>query len=118
MQKPLLLITKSAGDKIANILSKSPDTPHFRVQIKGGGCSGFEYQFGIDQEIKKRDFHQQYTDTDKPFTIVVDSISYQYIKNAKIDYKTDASGERFTVDNPNAQTSCSCGSSFSPKEDQ
>lgn len=114
MNKPLLTITKSAGNKIAAILAQSPDKPHFRVQIKSGGCNGFEYRFGIDSEIRKRDLHQVYQEAQSPFIVLVDRISYQYIKTATIDYCIDANGERFTVSNPEAQTTCSCGSSFAP----
>lgn len=114
MDKPLLTITKSAGEKIASILANSPDKPHFRVQIKPGGCSGFEYRFGIDSEIRKRDLHQEYKDATSSFVVLVDRISYQYVKTATIDYCVDANGERFTVHNPGAEVTCSCGSSFSP----
>lgn len=113
---PFITITESAGRKIAGILSQRPDKPHFRIKIKGGGCSGFEYVFGIDDEIGKRDFHATHQQSDLSFVVLVDSISYQYIKNATIDYRQDANGERFAIENPNSQTSCSCGSSFSPKQ--
>lgn len=118
MSKPLLTITESAGNKIAAILAQSPDKPHFRVQIKSGGCNGFEYCFGIDSEIGTRDFHQVYQKTPNPFVVLVDRISYQYIKAATIDYCIDANGERFTVSNPEAKTTCSCGSSFAPPNEE
>lgn len=113
-QPPAITITQSAGNKISAILAQSPEKAHFRVQIKGGGCTGFEYVFGIDHQVRERDIQQPYADD---FLVLIDPISFQYVKSAKIDYRTDTHGERFIVDNPNAQVACSCGSSFSPKED-
>ena len=114
--RPSINITAAAGEKIASILSQQPSPmPHFRVQIKGGGCTGFEYMFGIDQSIRNKDF-QQTCNAAPGFTILIDPISIQYLNNVTIDYRLDTHGERFVIENPNAQISCSCGSSFAPKE--
>ena len=107
-----LQLTESASKKVSEILQKTPDKPHFRVQIKGGGCNGFEYVFGIDDSIGSQDFSQHIKNCAHPFVLLVDAISLQYLQSAKIDYVLDARGERFVVNNPVAQTSCSCGSSF------
>ena len=116
LPKSLLTLDLNAQKKIVEILSNTPDKPHFRLQIKGGGCSGFEYVFGIDDTITERDFHQSINYGDDGFMMLIDAISYQYVQNASINFVSDASGERFVVSNPNAQTSCSCGSSFALKD--
>jgi iron-sulfur cluster insertion protein len=112
----LLHIGQDACEKIATILVETPHKPHFRLQIKGGGCSGFEYIFGIDDTIREQDFHQSVPHQENPFIMLVDAVSYQYVQNSQIDYIVDAKGERFVVTNPNAETSCSCGSSFALKQ--
>ncbi len=112
MPDNLLTLGIPAQQKIIEILSSTPEKPHFRLQIKGGGCSGFEYVFGIDDSIHERDFHQSIRLGEDGFIMLVDAVSYQYVQNSSIDFLTDASGERFVVNNPNAKTSCSCGSSF------
>ena len=112
-ESSIVTLSDAAINKVANILLGSPEKPHFRVQIKGGGCSGFEYIFGIDDAIQARDFYQKINNATHPFIVVVDAISSQYIQGASIDYVCDTNGARFVVSNPNAHTSCSCGSSFS-----
>lgn len=116
MPEKLLTLQPSAQQKIVEILSSTPEKPHFRLQIKGGGCSGFEYVFGIDDTISDRDFYQSINYGDDGFMMLIDAISYQYVQSASIEFVSDAAGERFVISNPNAQTSCSCGSSFSLKD--
>ena len=115
----LVDITSDAAHKIDHILEQQSGAAHFRIQIKGGGCSGFEYVFGIDDSIRENDRLQQVNQTinkkDCFFMVLIDDISIQYIRSSKIDFLSDANGERFIVTNPNAETSCSCGSSFSRK---
>ena len=117
----LVDITNDAIHKIDHILEQQPGGTHFRIQIKGGGCSGFEYVFGIDDSIKTNDRFQQIKEIIHQkecfFMVLIDDISIQYIKSSKIDFVSDTNGERFVVTNPNAGTSCSCGSSFSRKEE-
>lgn len=112
----LVTLTNNASSKIAMILSQQQGTQHFRIHIKGGGCSGFEYVFALDDSIGEQDFAQQVQHNDSFFMVLIDDISYQYVQAAIIDFKQDANGERFIVTNPNAGTSCSCGSSFSLAE--
>lgn len=112
----LLNITASASEKIVEILSTKPEKPHFRLQIMGGGCSGFEYAFGVDDTIGEQDFHKNIQSQESHFMMLIDPISFQYVQNATIDYVSDTKGARFVVTNPNALTSCSCGSSFALKE--
>jgi iron-sulfur cluster insertion protein len=82
----------------------------FRVFVQGGGCSGMQYGFTFDEEQNEDDFDFQYED----LTVLVDSMSMEYLRGASIDYREDAMGASFVIENPNAQTSCGCGSSFNP----
>ena len=101
----------SAIDKLQS-LRKEENNPQlkFRVFVQGGGCSGFQYGFTFDEQQNEDDFDFQYED----LTVLVDSMSMEYLRGARIDYREDAMGANFVIDNPNAQTSCGCGSSFSP----
>lgn len=80
-----------------------------RVYVLGGGCSGFKYEFNFDEEQREDDICVQNGEV----KLLIDSLSYQYLKGAKIDYKEDLDGEQFVISNPNASTTCGCGSSFS-----
>ena len=81
----------------------------FRVFVTGGGCSGFEYGFTFDEDIEEDDS----TFENGGVQLVVDSLSYQYLKGAEIDFLENMQGARFVVTNPNAETTCGCGNSFS-----
>ena len=115
-----IFLTLSAMQQVASLIHEElEDAPsqshlHLRISIKGGGCSGFQYQFALTPD--KKNFDQVFThlDDQSPSTVplVVDHISYMYLKGAKIDYLEDAMGARFVVHNPNASTTCSCGDSF------
>lgn len=80
-----------------------------RVFISGGGCSGFEYGFTFDEDVEDEDTRID----SEGVTLVVDSMSYQYLMGAQVDFKQDLQGSRFIVTNPNAATTCGCGNSFS-----
>ena len=80
-----------------------------RVFVQGGGCSGFLYGFTFDEDQNEDDFDLAFDGVN----ILVDSMSSQYLQGAKIDYKEDLMGSSFAIDNPNAETTCGCGSSFS-----
>ena len=80
-----------------------------RVFVQGGGCSGFSYGFTFDEAKNEDDFDFAY-DTVK---VVVDAMSMQYLQNSEIDYKEDAMGASFVINNPQAVSTCGCGSSFS-----
>jgi iron-sulfur cluster insertion protein len=81
-----------------------------RVFVQGGGCSGMSYGFTLDETQNEDDWD---LDTNG-VKILVDSMSGNYLQGAEIDYREDQYGSRFTIDNPNAETTCGCGSSFSP----
>lgn len=102
----MITITESATAKIKDILAEEND-PSLKVRafVQGGGCSGFQYGFTIDQSINDDDFVFD--------NVVIDSMSAQYMTGATIDYKEDLTGSQFVISNPNATTTCGCGSSFS-----
>ena len=104
-------ITDNAFSRINDLLidEKNPNLK-LRVFVQGGGCSGMEYGFTFDEEQNDDDF----TFEQNNVKVLVDAMSMQYLENAVIDFKEDIHGSRFAIDNPQAQTTCGCGSSFSP----
>jgi len=81
-----------------------------RVFVQGGGCSGMSYGFSFDESQNEDDFDFNY----EQVKVVVDSMSMQYLQGAEINYRDDDMGASFVISNPNAETTCGCGSSFSP----
>ena len=106
----MIVITPSAQDKILEIVTEE-NNPSVRVRIfvQGGGCSGFQYGFTLDDEIAEDDLEVPINNG----SILVDSISLQYLTGSVVDYKDDLNGASFHISNPNAETTCGCGSSFS-----
>lgn len=105
----MITITESAKAKIKDLLLEENNPKlALRTFVQGGGCSGFSYGFTFDEEINEDDF-QIPVDT---FKVLVDSMSMQYLTGADIDYKDDLTGSQFVIKNPNAQSTCGCGSSF------
>lgn len=104
----MLTITPSAKSRIAEILAEE-NNPTLRVRafVQGGGCQGFSYGFTLDDKSDPDDD----VEVDG---VLVDSMSMQYLLGATIDYREDPMGSGFAIDNPQAATSCGCGSSFSP----
>ncbi|RUR12155.1 iron-sulfur cluster insertion protein ErpA [Legionella sp. km772] len=110
----------NAANKVAELI-KEEENPklNLRVSITGGGCSGFQYGFSFDEEINEDDtiVEQQCSNGENPVKLLIDSMSYQYLHNAEIDYIQGIQGEQFVIRNPNAKTTCGCGSSFSMEDD-
>ncbi|MCA8836377.1 MAG: iron-sulfur cluster insertion protein ErpA [Gammaproteobacteria bacterium] len=105
-----VVFTDSAVGKVSELLvEENNPTLKLRVFISGGGCSGFQYGFTFDDKADDSDFRLTRNDV----TLVIDPISYQYLIGAEIDYKDDLQGSQFVIRNPNATTTCGCGSSFS-----
>lgn len=104
-----LIFTDSAAKKVKQLIEeeKNPNLK-LRVYISGGGCSGFQYGFTFDEEIQEGDLEISKNDV----TLLVDPTSIQYLMGAEIDYKEDLQGSQFVIRNPNAKTTCGCGSSF------
>lgn len=108
----MLNLTESAIKHIKKVLSEQ-DIPNakLRIFVEGGGCSGFNYGFAIDDDMSDgSDFEFEF-DTIK---LLVDPVSAQYIEGITIDYKSDLQGSRFIMQNPQAKATCGCGSSFTP----
>lgn len=106
----MIQITPSAINKISEILADE-NNPNIKLRtfVQGGGCSGFQYGFTLDETQNEDDF----TFDNSGIQVVVDSISMQYLQGAVIDYKEDLMSSSFVISNPNASTTCGCGSSFS-----
>ncbi len=103
-------MSDNAVAKIKELLEEegNPDLM-LRVFVQGGGCAGFQYGFSFDTNIAEDD-----TVVEKDgIRMLIDAISFQYLVGAKVDYKDDLEGAQFTIKNPNATTTCGCGSSFS-----
>jgi iron-sulfur cluster insertion protein len=105
-----LVFTDSAVAKVADLIAEegNPDLK-LRVFVQGGGCSGFQYGFTFDEAVNEDDTLV----TKDNVTLLIDSMSFQYLVGAEIDYKEDINGSQFVIKNPNATTTCGCGSSFS-----
>ena len=106
---PSLVFTDSAANKVSELIKEeNNDGLKLRVFISGGGCSGFQYGFTFDENIEEGDSQIQ----NLGVTLLVDPMSIQYLMGAEIDYKEDLQGAQFVIRNPNATTTCGCGSSF------
>jgi len=114
-EMPSLIFTESAADKVAELIQEE-ENPNLklRVFISGGGCSGFQYGFTFDELINDDDMIIE----KKGVKLLIDAMSFQYLSGAEIDYKEDLDGARFVIRNPNAKTTCGCGSSFSIAEEE
>lgn len=106
----MITITEAAQTKISEVLSEEGLTSKLRMFIQGGGCAGFSYGFTIDEEQNEDDFEIPAGAT----SVLVDSLSLQYLEGAVVDFKDDLEGSRFSITNPKASSTCGCGSSFSP----
>jgi iron-sulfur cluster insertion protein len=105
-----VLITDAAIAKIADLFAEEGN-PNLKLRtfVQGGGCSGFSYGFTFDEVVNDDDFIIE-KDSIK---LLIDAMSMQYLQGAEVDYKEDIMGAQFTIKNPNAQSTCGCGSSFS-----
>lgn len=111
-----ILFSVSAADKVFELIKDENNfNLNLRVSISGGGCSGFQYGFSFDEHINEDDtvIEQACSDAANSVKLVIDSMSYQYLSDAEIDYVQGIQGEQFVIRNPNAKTTCGCGSSFS-----
>jgi len=104
----IINIDSSAFEKIEEAVKKDNKPPHFRIFVTGGGCSGFQYGFEFEEKPEDDDFSID----ENGFSILIDPISYQYIAGSTLFYERSLMGEFFTVNNPNAKSTCGCGSSF------
>jgi iron-sulfur cluster insertion protein len=110
MPEPALGFTDAAALKVSELIEKEGNPElKLRVFISGGGCSGFQYGFTFEEAMTDGDARVE----NQGVTLLVDPMSVQYLLGAEIDYKEDLEGSRFVIRNPNAKTTCGCGSSFS-----
>jgi len=101
-------LTSAACETLRSLIASEGGALHLRVAIEGGGCSGFQYAFELEEEIGDDDLRA----TKEGVTWVVDPVSAAYLQGAEVDYEEGLQGARFVVRNPNAKTTCGCGSSF------
>jgi iron-sulfur cluster insertion protein len=105
-----LTFTEAAAAKVADLIAEEGNPElKLRVFVQGGGCSGFQYGFTFDEATNDDDM----TLEKNGVKLLIDSMSFQYLVGAEIDYKEDIQGAQFVIRNPNATTTCGCGSSFS-----
>lgn len=110
MNAQALEMTDSAANKVRQLRdSEGNQDLMLRVYVTGGGCSGFSYGFNFAESINEDDAKFEKDDV----TMLVDSLSYQYLVGSEVDYIEGLEGSRFIIKNPNATTTCGCGSSFS-----
>lgn len=107
---PTLVFSDAAAIKVSELI-REEDNPNLklRVFVQGGGCSGFQYGFTFDETIEEGDVRVE----NQGVILVIDPMSMQYLAGAEIDYREDLEGAQFVIRNPNAATTCGCGSSFS-----
>ena len=106
-----LIFTDAAARKVKQLIEEEDnDALKLRVFVSGGGCSGFQYGFTFDENIQDGDTQVENVGV----TLLIDPMSFQYLVGAEIDYTEGLEGAQFVIRNPNATTTCGCGSSFSP----
>ena len=105
-----LKFSEAAAAKVKQLIDEEGNSAlKLRVFVQGGGCSGFQYGFTFDEAVNEDDTAMERNGV----TLLIDSMSYQYLVGAEIDYKQDNEGAQIVIKNPNATTTCGCGSSFS-----
>lgn len=102
-------LTDRAARRIGRILSKEPEGTVLRISVSGGGCSGFQYEYNLVQEVPSSDDLVLARESAK---VLIDSLSLEFMGGAEIDYVDDLIGQSFQIKNPNAVASCGCGTSF------
>lgn len=106
-----LIFTDAAAHKVRQLIEEEAnENLKLRVFVSGGGCSGFQYGFTFDENLQDGDTSVE----NGGVTLLVDPMSFQYLMGAEIDYTEGLEGAQFVIRNPNAKTTCGCGSSFSP----
>jgi len=110
IMEQFVTVTPAAVNKVKELFAEEDNTNlKLRMFVQGGGCSGFQYGFTFDEEQNDDDFDFEIDG----IHLLIDSMSSQYLQGAVVDYVEDAYGSQFSIKNPNAQTTCGCGSSFS-----
>ena len=97
--------SKKAVERVNQLIAKKPSGTFFRIAVKGGGCSGFKYDFSFDSKLEESDLRHE--------NIVVDKSSLELLKGSLVDFSEELIGESFKISNPKTKSSCGCGISFS-----
>ena len=97
--------SKKAVERVNQLIAKKPSGTFFRIAVKGGGCSGFKYDFSFDSKLEETDLKHE--------NIVVDKSSLELLKGSLVDFSEELIGESFKISNPKTKSSCGCGISFS-----
>ena len=97
--------TKKAVEKVNQLISEKPSGTFLRIAVKGGGCSGFKYDFSLDNKMDEKDLKHQ--------NIVIDKSSLDMLKGSEVDFSEELIGNSFKISNPKTKSSCGCGVSFS-----
>jgi len=110
-QTQLVKMAPGAIAKIKELIAEE-NNPNLKLRmfVSGGGCSGMQYGFTFEEEVNEDDFNLEFDG----IHLLIDAMSSQYLQGAEVDYTESLQGSQFSIKNPNAQTSCGCGSSFSP----
>ncbi len=103
------MLTEAAVKRIKSLLKKHPLGTAFRIRVDAGGCNGFQYAFSFDKNVNDDDI----THTEQDVPVVVDEVSKGFLENVQVDFVEELIGSYFKVVNPNATSTCGCGSSFS-----
>ena len=106
----MITLTEAAQTRVSNLLSSEGENYKLRMSVSGKGCAGLTYGFAITDIVEEDDSIIE----SGSVTVLIDSASLPYLKGARVDYKKDILGEKFSIDNPNAKGSCGCGDSFTP----
>ena len=97
--------SKKAVERVNQLIAKKPSGTFFRIAVKGGGCSGFKYDFSFDSKLEETDLKRE--------NIVVDKASLELLKGSQVEFSEELIGESFKISNPKTKSSCGCGISFS-----
>ena len=97
--------SKKAVERVNQLIAKKPSGTFFRIAVKGGGCSGFKYDFSFDSKLEETDLKHE--------NIVVDKSSLELLKGSQVDFSEELIGESFKISNPKTKSSCGCGIAFS-----
>ena len=100
-----IIFSKKAVERIDQLIAKKPSGTFFRIAVKGGGCSGFKYDFSFDSKIENNDLKHE--------NIVIDKSSLDMLKGSQVDFTNELIGSSFKISNPKTKSSCGCGVSFS-----
>ena len=110
----VISLTDSAISKVKNLIEEEQNYDlKLRIFVQGGGCSGFQYGFAFEEVVEDDDFKVEKESDGVKISFLIDSMSLQYLQGATIDFVSSIEGEQFVIKNPNATTTCGCGSSFS-----